>query len=119
MSRLAVLALPAAVALAACGDRLVGRDYAGEPLAVLSGSLVPTPETEVTGAVRLALAWYPQWMAAEDPSAGAASAVAPEKHKTRHPLQGDGPRMIALDDLVPGPGIEPGTRGFSVPCSTS
>ena len=74
-ARLVALAAVTA-ALAGCGDRLVGRDYAGEPLAVLSGSLVPTPETEVGGAVRLALAWYPQWMAAEDPSAGAASAVA-------------------------------------------
>ena len=33
-------------------------------------------------------------------------------------LRPDGPVSARVDE-VPGPGIEPGTRGFSVPCSTS
>jgi hypothetical protein len=73
MRRLVPIAL---AALLGCGDRLVGSGYAGEPLATVSGSLVPTPETEVEGPVRLALAWYPQWMAAEDPAGGGTRAPA-------------------------------------------
>jgi len=73
MRRLVSLAL---VALAGCGDRLVGSTYPGEPLATISGSMVLTPETEVEGPVRLALAWYPQWMAAEDPAGGGSRAPA-------------------------------------------
>ncbi len=46
-----------------------------------------------------------------------ASALAPrpatDKHKTRHPLRSGGPSLFERDE-VPGPGIEPGTRGFSV-----
>jgi hypothetical protein len=41
------------------------------------------------------------------------------KQKTRQTLRSDGPEMSARVVEVPGPGIEPGTRGFSVPCSTS
>jgi len=65
-------ALALLLALAGCGDRLVDGRYRGEPLAALRGSMVPTPETEVTGPVRLAIAWYPQWLAAEDPGGEAA-----------------------------------------------
>lgn len=76
--RAAALALAAAVLAAApgCGDRLAGADYRGVPLATVSGSMVPTPETDLRGPVRLALVWYPQWLAADDPGAGEATAVA-------------------------------------------
>ncbi len=40
-----------------------------------------------------------------------------EKSLARQDLQPDGP-MCTRGDLVPGGGIEPPTRGFSVPCST-
>ncbi|MGC4001571.1 MAG: hypothetical protein QM767_30570 [Anaeromyxobacter sp.] len=69
---LPLLAACSALLLAGCGDELVGGDYPGEPLATLGGSMVPTPETELSGPVRLAVAWYPQWLSAEDPSGGAA-----------------------------------------------
>jgi hypothetical protein len=65
MRRLVPLAV---AALLGCGDRLAGGDYPGEPLASIGGSMIPTPETEVTGPVRLALVWYPQWLAAETPT---------------------------------------------------
>lgn len=68
MRALAILAL----ALAACGDRLVDSSYRGPALATVRGSMVPTPGTDVAGPVRLAIAWYPQWLAA-DASAGQAS----------------------------------------------
>jgi integrase len=52
-------------------------------------------------------------------AAGASPCVKPLKmHKTRQDLRPGGPSMFEQDE-VPGPGIEPGTRGFSVPCSTS
>jgi len=38
--------------------------------------------------------------------------------RARATLRSGGP-MMSDEMLVPGPGIEPGTRGFSVPCSTS
>ena len=41
-----------------------------------------------------------------------------ESGETQGTLQSTGPLMFGRDE-VPGPGIEPGTRGFSVPCSTS
>lgn len=63
MRALAILAL--ALALAACGDRLVDASYRGPALATVRGSLVPTPGTDVAGPVRLAIAWYPQWLAAD------------------------------------------------------
>ncbi len=51
------------------------------------------------------------------PSAGP-SASPPKNNETPRTLQSAGPLMS--DEMsVPGPGIEPGTRGFSVPCSTS
>ncbi len=40
-----------------------------------------------------------------------------ENQRARQVLPG-GPRCSSSDDLVPGGGIEPPTRGFSVPCST-
>ncbi len=40
-----------------------------------------------------------------------------EKQKARQTLRSGGPHDVGRDG-VPGPGIEPGTRGFSVPCST-
>ena len=49
-------------------------------------------------------------------SSGASRAgqrTGPEKQKTRQTLRSDGPEMSARDVEVPGPGIEPGTRGFS------
>lgn len=61
----------AAASLAGCGERLVDGRSRGPVLASIQGSLVPTPETQVTGPVRLAIAWYPQWLAA-DAAPGAA-----------------------------------------------
>ena len=55
-------------ALAGCGEKLVDGHHRGPELASIQGSLVPTPETEVTGPVRLAIAWYPQWLAADAPA---------------------------------------------------
>lgn len=71
MRRLLALAL---VVAAGCGDRLADAGYRGVPLATLRGSMVLAPGAEVDGPVRLALAWYPQWLAAE--GAGEAAAVA-------------------------------------------
>ena len=42
---------------------------------------------------------------------------APKNSETQRTLRSAGLRMNERD-VVPGPGIEPGTRGFSVPCST-
>ena len=42
-----------------------------------------------------------------------------ENSETQGTLQSTGPLMFERVEEVPGPGIEPGTRGFSVPCSTS
>ncbi len=44
--------------------------------------------------------------------------VEPENRRPRETLRSGGAEMFERD-VVPGPGIEPGTRGFSVPCSTS
>jgi integrase len=41
----------------------------------------------------------------------------PKNSETPRTSQSSGLRMFERD-VVPGPGIEPGTRGFSVPCST-
>ncbi len=41
-----------------------------------------------------------------------------ENSKARAALRSAGPRCSSSDELVPGAGIEPATRGFSVPCST-
>ena len=56
--------------------------------------------------------------AVDDSDANAASSTAAEKQIAPQDLRPGGP-MSARDVEVPGPGIEPGTRGFSVPCSTS
>ena len=49
---------------------------------------------------------------------GAADRIAgTENQKAHQTLQPGGP-MFELDEVVPGGGIEPPTRGFSVPCST-
>ncbi len=49
---------------------------------------------------------------------GVASASTPESVEAPRTSQSTGP-LMSDEMLVPGPGIEPGTRGFSVPCSTS
>ena len=54
----------------------------------------------------------------DDDGSNAASSPAPEKQIAPQDLRPGGP-MSARVVEVPGPGIEPGTRGFSVPCSTS
>jgi len=41
----------------------------------------------------------------------------PESSEAQRTFQSTGPLDVGRDE-VPGPGIEPGTRGFSVPCST-
>jgi hypothetical protein len=64
----AALAALVGLGLTGCGDELVGEGYAGEPLASIGGSMVPSPGTDVAGPVRLALVWYPQWLAAESPT---------------------------------------------------
>jgi hypothetical protein len=42
----------------------------------------------------------------------------PKNTEAQRTSQSSGPRMNDRV-VVPGPGIEPGTRGFSVPCSTN
>jgi len=51
-----------------------------------------------------------------DPSAGDQREASPKNDEAQTACAA-GPLMFALG-RVPGPGIEPGTRGFSVPCST-
>jgi len=55
--------------------------------------------------------------AVDDEAANAPRWPASEKQMAHQDLSPDGP-VSARDDLVPGAGIEPATRGFSVPCST-
>jgi len=47
-----------------------------------------------------------------------ATSMEPENVEAPGTLQSRGP-LVSDEMKVPGPGIEPGTRGFSVPCSTS
>ena len=58
------------LALAGCGEPIVGPGYEGQPLVTLEGQMTPTPEANITGQVRLALVWYPQWLATDDASGG-------------------------------------------------
>lgn len=104
------LALLAVAALAACGDRLVDGRHRGPVLAEIQGSLVPTPETSVTGPVRLAIAWYPQWLAADLPAgAPAPPAIVTEEVEAigtfpvdfRFPIHGPPPAQ-ALAPLAQG-----------------
>lgn len=60
------LLLPLLLALAGCGDGVVSPDHPGEPLVTITGQMMPTPDAQLTGEVRLALGWYPQWLAADD-----------------------------------------------------
>ena len=56
--------------------------------------------------------------AVDDDASNAARSAASEKANAPQDLHPGGP-VSARVVGVPGPGIEPGTRGFSVPCSTS
>ncbi|MFY0528706.1 hypothetical protein ACN28I_37925 [Archangium gephyra] len=62
---LPVLLLSLLLTLAGC-DGVVTPQHEGEPLVTLEGQMNPTPDARIDGQVRLALVWYPQWMAAED-----------------------------------------------------
>jgi hypothetical protein len=59
------LLLSLLLTLAGCGG-VVTPDHEGEPLVTLEGQMNPTPDARIDGEVRLALVWYPQWMAADD-----------------------------------------------------
>ncbi|MBN1204336.1 MAG: hypothetical protein JXB05_05380 [Myxococcaceae bacterium] len=64
------LLLSLLLALAGCGDGVVSPDHPGESLITLEGQMIPAPDANITGQVRLALVWYPQWLAANDAAAG-------------------------------------------------
>lgn len=59
------LLLSLLLTLAGCGG-VVSPQHPGQPLVTLEGQMNPTPDARIEGQVRLALVWYPQWMAAED-----------------------------------------------------
>ncbi|MFY0571158.1 hypothetical protein ACN28E_46020 [Archangium lansingense] len=59
------LLLSLLLTLVGCGG-VVGPDHEGQPLVTLEGQMNPTPDARIEGQVRLALVWYPQWMASED-----------------------------------------------------
>ncbi|QRK06653.1 hypothetical protein JQX13_42335 [Archangium violaceum] len=59
------LLLSLLLTLAGCGN-VVGPNHPGEPLVTIRGQMNTTPDARVTGPVRLAFVWYPQWLAAED-----------------------------------------------------
>ncbi|WP_375767788.1 hypothetical protein NR798_39890 [Archangium gephyra] len=65
---LPVLLLSLLLTLAGC-DGVVTPEHEGQPLVTLEGQMNPTPDARIDGQVRLALVWYPQWMAAEDSDA--------------------------------------------------
>jgi hypothetical protein len=64
------LLLSLLLALAGCGDGVVSPDHPGLALVTLEGQMTPTPGANITGEVRLALVWYPQWLAANDITTG-------------------------------------------------
>jgi len=64
-----LLLLFVGLALMGCGDGVVGRDHEGLPLVTLSGQMIPNAKANVSRPVRLALAWYPQWLAADGDNA--------------------------------------------------
>jgi hypothetical protein len=64
------LLLSLLLAFTGCGEAIVGPSHEGTPLVTLEGQMTPTPDAHITGQVRLALVWYPQWMASEDASGG-------------------------------------------------
>jgi hypothetical protein len=59
------LLLSLLLSLAGCGG-VVSPQHPGQPLVTLEGQMNPTPDVRIDGQVRLALVWYPQWMAADD-----------------------------------------------------
>lgn len=65
LSSLLFLLFSLLLTLAGCGN-VVGPNHPGEPLVTIQGQMNPTPDTRITGPVRLAFVWYPQWLAAED-----------------------------------------------------
>ncbi|HEX5750729.1 MAG TPA: hypothetical protein VFZ09_31170 [Archangium sp.] len=62
LSSLPFLLLSLLLSLAGC-DGVVGPGHEGQPLVTLEGQMTPTPDARIDGQVRLALVWYPQWMA--------------------------------------------------------
>ena len=80
----------------------------------------PGPDCSNSVAAVLDSAGFPGLDGLVAPPASGATVVplTPRNTKARQNLRSGGPLMS--DEMsVPGPGIEPGTRGFSVPCSTS
>ncbi|MDY7231879.1 hypothetical protein [Hyalangium rubrum] len=59
------LLLTLLLTLTGCGD-VVSPEHPGEPLVTITGQMMPTPDAQLTGEIRLALVWYPQWLAADD-----------------------------------------------------
>jgi integrase len=73
--------------------------------------------TGVTVPVDLAGLRGPDGLPGLTPSKVAPTSTTPENKRPRENLRSSGAEM-SYEMKVPGPGIEPGTRGFSVPCST-
>jgi hypothetical protein len=97
--------------------RMVERVYGRLPTELLRERLTRAiVQRCITGASDQVDQTVPVGPPGPDPDNGPDAADSPstaEKHKTRHPLRSGGPSMFERDE-VPGPGIEPGTRGFSV-----
>jgi hypothetical protein len=70
------LLLSLLLALTGCGEAIVGPGHEGQPLVTLEGQMTPTPDARITGQVRLALVWYPQWLATEEAAAGMGAPMA-------------------------------------------
>lgn len=66
LRRLTLLVLSLLLPLAGCGDEVVGPAHPGQPLLTLEGQMSAEPGATVPTQVRLAFAWYPQWLGAED-----------------------------------------------------
>lgn len=70
MNLRSTLLAAAMTALAACQQPATGPNYKGEPLFTVKGEMALTgPTTTPTGAIRLAVAWYPDTSSASAPSA--------------------------------------------------
>jgi integrase len=97
--------------------RMVERVYGRLPLEDLRRRLA-----EAMGETAAPVQQHPRPQAdpahpADQPDSAAPTTATAENQKARQTLRSDGP-VVRAELSVPGGGIEPPTRGFSVPCST-